>query len=192
MLLTRRITSQSSQKRGFPNLNPIKCKEIKIFGVKWEVRQKRDPQRLPTVARSNRAGDWAIHLTGSLQRQRHLQTVVDVLTTHQGRRGGKGSGWAKMKGLFGSSTNGEWVQKCCFVWYFSNSLANTRSPEEFRPTVSVYASVRPSTHQSCRYYNNKMLVLDRTKGLDGTQGAFFGFHIHCSTFGHVKHTLGRT
>lgn len=61
-------------------------------------RQQWDPQQLATVARSNRAGDWAIHLTGSLQRQRHLQTVVAVLTTHQGCRGGKGSGWAKNEG----------------------------------------------------------------------------------------------
>lgn len=37
MLLTGRITSQSPQKRGFPNLNAIKCKGIKSFGVKWEV-----------------------------------------------------------------------------------------------------------------------------------------------------------
>lgn len=154
MLLTRRITSQSPQKRGFPNLNPIKCKEIKNFGVKWEVRQEWDPQRLATVARSNRAGDWAIHLTGSLQRQRHLRTVVAVLTTHQAQ---------KMKGLFGTSTYG-----CRNVALFG-SLATPRqtcSPEEFRPTISVYASVRPSKHQRCHYYNNKMPVLDRTEGLE--------------------------
>lgn len=132
MLLTRRISSQSPQKRGFPNLNPMKCKEISS-GVKWELRQEWDPHRLATVARSNRAGDWVIHLIGSLQRQRHLQTVVAVLTTHQGRRGGKVPAGLKMKGLIGSSTNGKWVQKCCFVWYLSNFPANTHSPEEFDP-----------------------------------------------------------
>lgn len=83
----------------------------------------------------------------------------------------------------------ERVRKCSFVWYFRSSPANARSPEEFRPTVSVHASVRPSKHQRWRYCDNKTPVLDRTEGLDGAQGGFFRFHGHIRSWQNLNTAL---